>query len=87
MPQRVNLLIAAHSWDVELVRDGWPQFAKHLPLTPDFAPSGVQVDEYVWTPEASKLPAAARLRLRNALAPLIDENSIEETFPSTLLSW
>jgi hypothetical protein len=87
IPPRVNLIIAASQWDADLIRDGWPQFAKHLALTPQSESFNVVVREYVWTPDAKKLSPSTRLRLRGVLAPLLDDNSIEEIFPSTLLSW
>lgn len=87
MPSRVNVIVAASDWDAELIKDGWPQFRQHRVLTPQDSLSGFSVGEYVWTPDAKKLRASQRLRLRGVLAPLLDEHSVEETFPSTLLSW
>ena len=87
MPLRVNLIVAASDWDAELIKDGWPQFRHHQVVTPQKSLSGFYVGEYVWTPDAQKLRASERLRLRGVLAPLLDEHSVEEVFPSTLLSW
>jgi hypothetical protein len=81
------LLIAATQTDGARVKKKYSQFKHHLIITPQSLPSGVRVGEYVWTPRASKLPASLRMEIRGALSSLIDEESVEETFPETLLSW
>jgi hypothetical protein len=84
---RVRLLIAATQTDGDQIRKKYRQFKYHLVITPRTLPSGIVIGEYVWTPAASALPARLRLEIRGALAPLIDGESVEETFPETLLSW
>lgn len=85
--KRMSVLVAADKLDAELVKHHFPQLRQHVVLTPAVAPSDIRVGEYVWTPSASELPATVRLRLRGQLAPLIDDRSVEEEFPETLLSW
>lgn len=87
MLPRVNLVIGATKNEIALVRRSHPRFCHHLAMTPDRPLNGILVDEYVWTPTALQLPARVRLLLRGMLSPLIDEFSVEETFPDTLLSW
>ena len=87
MPVRTNLMIAATRSDGDQVKARLPQFRRHLVVTPRSLPSGVLIGEYVWTPRALKLPPALRMSIRGALSLLIDEESVEETFPETLLSW
>jgi hypothetical protein len=84
---RANLLIAANKIDGDQVKSRFPQFSAYLIITPRSLPSGIRVGEYVWTPRASIIPARLRMAVRVALAPMIDEESVEETFPVTLLSW
>jgi hypothetical protein len=84
---RANLLIAATKTDGDQVKSRFPQFSAHLVITPRSLPSGIRVGEYLWTPRALVIPARLRMAVRSALAPLIDEESVEETFPDTLLSW
>lgn len=84
---RANLMIAATHGEADQIKKKYPQFRYHLAVTPRTLPSGIAVGEYVWTPSASALPARLRMAIRVALAPLIDEDSVEETFPDTLLSW
>lgn len=84
---RARVLIAATQAEADGVKRKYPQFKYHLVVTPRTLPSGIRVGEYVWTPAASALPARLRMAVRGALAPLIDEDSVEETFPDTLLSW
>lgn len=84
---RTNLLIAATKSDAGAVKSRCPQFRYHLPVTPRRLPSGILIGEYVWTPYALALPARLRMEIRGALAPMIDKDSVEETFPETLLSW
>lgn len=86
MLTRANLLIAASRADGMLVRSHFPQFRRHLVITPRSLPSGILIGEYVWTPCARELPARLRMKVRSALAPLIDEESVEENFPVTLLT-
>lgn len=86
-PKRVNIMIAASKMDAELVMVHYPQYRGHLVLTPDRPITGFVVGEYIWTPEASDLPASVRLRLRGVMAPMMDPLSCEEEFPQTLLSW
>jgi hypothetical protein len=78
-------MVGATKAEIEMTRRYFPQYRHHLAMTPRSALSGVLVDEYVWTPTALALPARVRLRLRGMLAPLIDERSVEECFPDTLL--
>ena len=81
-------MVAASREEGEAYREMIPDFHDHVVVTPDQAvPSGILVDAYVWTPEARKLPARVRMRLRGELAPVIDGFSAEEEFPLTLLSW
>lgn len=83
-------MIAASDLEAFTVRDSWPVFKGHMILTPDSNPlllAGFTIDDYVWTPGALALPARVRLMLRGIMAGCLDENSIEETFPETLLSW
>lgn len=84
---RQNLLVVAAEAEAAAIRARYPQFRDHVTLTPRTAPSGIRVGEYVWTSYALALPARLRLTLRGVLAGLIDEESVEETFPDTLLSW
>lgn len=84
---RARMLIAATYLDADRVKNKYPQFRYHLVITPRTLPTGLIVGEYVWTPCASALPARLRMEIRGALAPWIDEESVEETFPENLLSW
>lgn len=84
---RVNILIASSDIDAEWIQHYYPQYKNHLPVTPKTLPSCILVGEYLWTPRALQLPARVRLAIRGALSSLLDEGSIEETFPDTLLSW
>lgn len=84
---RAKVLIAATVSEADQVKRKYPQFKYHVAVTPRCLPELLSVGEYVWTPAASSLPARLRLGLRGYLAPLIDEDSVEETFPDTLLSW
>lgn len=84
---RANVIVAASLSDALLVKKRMPQFKFHVVLTPGESLSGFAVREYVWTPAASNLPAVMRMELRGLLAPLIDDDSIEEEFPETLLTW
>ena len=87
MPNRYNLMVAATKAEGERLRKSYPQFRQHLLLTPRTPMPDVLVGTYVWTPEASKLPASVRMRLRGEMAAHIDEKTMEEEFPLTLLSW
>lgn len=87
MPNRYNLMVAATKKEGEALRKGYPQFRQHLLLTPKTVMPDVLIDTYVWTPEASKLPAKVRMQLRGQMAAHIDERTMEEEFPLTLLSW
>jgi hypothetical protein len=84
---RAKVMIAATHNEAEQIKKKYPQFRHHLVVTPRTLPSGIAVGEYVWTPFASALPARLRMAIRGALSSLVDEDSIEETFPDTLLSW
>ena len=68
-----------------MIRRHYPQFRNHLVMTPRSVLTGVKIGEYVWTPFAQQLPARVRMKLRGLLAPLIDQSSVEEIFPDTLL--
>ena len=83
---RANLIIAATKREGDLLKIKYPQFRRHLVITPRSLPSGILVGEYVWTPHALLLPARVKLAIRGSLAPLVDESSVEEDFPDTLLS-
>lgn len=85
-PVRVNVLVATSHDDAEFVKRRIPHLRFYIVLTPDDSLSGFLIEEYLWTPAASNLPASVRLRLRGELAPLIDGESAEEEFPVTLLS-
>lgn len=87
MPHRRNVMVAVSTAEAEAYCELIPDFRDHLVLTPDRTIRGFLVDTYVWTPEAAKLPARVRMRLRGELAPMIDGRSVEEEFPLTLLSW
>lgn len=87
MPRRKNVMVAASIAEGEAYCEMIPDFYDHLLLTPEHTVAGFLVDTYVWTPEASKLSARVRMRLRGELAPMIDQHSVEEEFPLTLLSW
>ena len=80
-------MIAVSRREADTFKKDCPQFRLHVTVTPQATPSGFLVGEYVWTPKALNLPASIRLQLRGLLAPLIDEESIEEEFPDTLLYW
>lgn len=86
---RVGVLVATDYVDADRVKKKYPQFRFHVAVTPkSIAPKGdFVISEYVWTPNASSLPARTRLALRGKIAHLIDEDSMEEEFPSNLLSW
>lgn len=84
---RARMIIAATQTDADRIKRKYPQFRHHLVVTPRTLPTGLLVGEYVWTPAAQALPARLRMEIRGALAPWIDEDSVEETFPETLLSW
>lgn len=86
-PPRQNVMVAASTNEATTCKSHFPQYRNHLVLTPRRTLTGILVGEYVWTPGASALPAAVRLRLRGELAPMIDGDSREEEFPLTLLSW
>ena len=88
MKLRVGVIVAADTADADMVKDQFPQFRYYVTVTPRTAPpKDFVVGEYLWTPLATDLPARIRLALRGKLAPLIDEQSMEEEFPETLLSW
>lgn len=84
---RAKVMIASTKADADQVKSRFPQFRHHLVVTPRSLPSGILIGEYVWTPRALNIPPRLRMSIRGALAPLIDEESVEETFPTTLLSW
>lgn len=86
---RANVIIAASEREAVAVKRHYLQFRNHLVVIPDepFDSTGILVGEYVWTPCALELPAADRMTLRGRLAPLMDDESVEEHFPETLLSW
>lgn len=84
---RANVLVAPSHKEADWVKERYPQYRFHVVLTPEETLSGFVVGEQVWTPGAGNLPASVRLRLRGLLAPLIDENSVEEEFPEALWSW
>ena len=86
-PKRMRVMIAASEMDAEIIKEHCPEFHFHAVLTPDRVLSGFIVSDYVWTPEASELPASVRFRLRGMLSPLMGPDSLEEVFSSTLLSW
>lgn len=81
------MMIAATQTDASRIKRKYLQFRYHLVVTPMSLPTGLLVGEYVWTPAALALPARLRMEIRGALSPWIDEGSVEETFPETLLSW
>ena len=83
---RAKVMIAATQAEADRIKKKYPQFKFYLAITPRTLPSGIEVGQYVWTPAASALPARLRMQIRGALAPLIDEESVEQTFPETLLS-
>lgn len=83
---RANLMVAASKAEGQLLKTQYPQFRRHLVITPRSLPSGILIGSWVWTPHALRLPARLRLAIRGALAPMIDEGSVEEEFPDTLLS-
>jgi hypothetical protein len=93
MDERHDVMVAADRDDALCCRFLFPHLLGHVlltperPLPPERSPFGFVVRSYVWTPAASKLPASVRMRLRGELSSLIDERSMEEEFPSTLLSW
>ena len=88
MALRVGVIVATDYVDADHIKANYPQFRFHVTVTPrSSAPKDFVISEYVWTPLASQLPARTRLALRGKLAPLIDEDSMEEEFPSNLLSW
>lgn len=88
MALRVSVMMAADYRDADWVKKRYPQFRFHVTVTPKTARmKDFIVSEYVWTPNASALPARIRMTLRGKIAHLIDENSMEEEFPSNLLSW
>lgn len=84
---RANLLIASSKIDADQVKSRFPQFRRHLTITPRSLPSGLLIGEYVWTPRASAIRPRLRMAIRGALSSMIDEYSVEEVFPETLLSW
>ena len=84
---RANVLVVPNRDEASWIKDRYPQYLLHVVLTPDDKPSGFKVGECVWSPGARNLPASVRLALRGALAPLIDERSVDEDFPDDLLSW
>lgn len=86
-PKRISVLVAASKLDAELVKNHFPQLRQYAVLTPVDSLPDIRVAEYVWTPSASCLAASVRMQLRGHLAPLIDDRSVEEEFPETLLSW
>lgn len=87
MRPRKNVMVAESIEEGSAYCDMIPYFGDHVLLTPERTVRGFTVGRYVWTPEASRLPARVRMRLRGELAPMIDQNSVEEDFPLTLLSW
>lgn len=80
-------MVAASTDEGEVYCGLIPDFYDHVLLTPEHTVKGFMVDTYVWTPDADKLPARVRMRLRGELAPMIDRHSVQEEFPLTLLSW
>lgn len=86
-PRRINLMVASSELDADLVKTHFPQLRTYTVLTPRDRLDNVRVGDYLWTPDANDLPASERMRLRGLMAPFIDEHSVEEDFPQTLLSW
>lgn len=86
-PRKMRVMIAASLADAEIVKEHCPEYHFYAVLTPGHPVSGFIVSDYVWTPDASELPASVRLQLRGMLAPLIGPESLEEEFASTLSSW
>lgn len=78
---RARVMVAATHADAERIKKKYPQFKFYLVITPRALPSGIEVGEYVWTPASRRLPARLRLQIRGSLAPLIDEDSVEQTLP------
>jgi len=87
MGERCDVMVAADRDDALCCKFLYPHFFGHALLTPELSPGDLTARSYVWTPAASKLPASTRMRLRGELSAFIDERSVEEEFPSTLLSW
>lgn len=88
MALRVGVIVATDYADADHVKANYPQFRFYVTVTPRSAvPKDFVISEYVWTPLAGQLPARVRLALRGKIAHLIDEDSMEEEFPSNLLSW
>ena len=87
LPKKMRVMVAASLMDAEIVKDHFPEYHFYAVLTPGHLLSGFIVSNYVWTPDASELPASVRLQLRGMLAPLIGPDSVEEEFSSTLSSW
>jgi hypothetical protein len=83
----MKVMVAASMMDAEIVKEHCPKYHFHAVLTPDRMLSGFTASDYVWTPEASELPASVRFRLRGMLSSLIGPDSVEEEFSPTLLSW
>lgn len=87
LPHRRNVIVASSDDDAGRYVHVFPQYRRHLVLTPDRALPVCLVREYLWTIGASNLPASVRMRLRGELAPMLDEYSRHEEYPLTLSSW
>ena len=81
---RAKVMVAGTLAEAEMVKRKYPQFRFYLVITPRTLPTGIQVSAYVSSPAAVALPARQRMAIRGALSSLIDEDSVEETFPTTL---
>ncbi len=82
MPERANLIVAATVADATRVKRAFPQFSSWQVMTPrNQTGRGWVYGKYVWTDEASELPAQVRWDLRQRLRPSIDEHSEEIDFP------
>lgn len=90
---RIDVLVSVTLDEAAGVRGSFPQFRLHYPLTPRTLGSlkrladDLRINSWIWTPTAVRLPARVRMAVRGALAPHVDELSVEEVWPLDLLSW
>ena len=88
MTNRANVMLATSFDEADAIKSRFPQYRFVLVQTPgQDLPDQVLVGEYVWTPNAAGLSARVRLRMRGVLSLGMDDESVEEEFPDTLLSW
>ena len=88
MSERPNLLVSATIADAIDIKREFLEFTNWHIMTPRNRTEHQWLyGDYVWTPEAQKLPAQVRWDLRQRLIHVIDEDSNEIDFPTRVLNW